>query len=211
LGVETIPSFAPNAVYTAIRFTNLLSGLHLIFVFIFHGVTSDGQQEASLFSNFADGSGFSDPRRKGMRQFAIMLICVLALMFAACGSGNNSNNVNGNWSASLMNTDGTPAFSFTTSLNQSNSTTITGTSLTFTTATPCFSSGGTETGGFTLTGSTGGMTTGNFELTIQSGTPSGNVLTLQGTDTNNVISGSWTLTGVTSGCTGSGTFTMNRM
>jgi hypothetical protein len=148
-----------------------------------------------------------------MRQLAIAMISMLALILGACGSGTggNSGNVNGSWTAALNNMDGTPALSFTTALSQSNSTVVTGTSLSFTTATPCFSSGGSATGGFTLTGNTGGMTTGNFELTIQSGTPSGNVLTLQGTDSNNTISGTWTLTGVTSGCTGSGTFMMTKM
>ena len=147
-----------------------------------------------------------------MRQFAIVTISMLALLLGGCGSGgNNSTNVNGTWTAMLTNSDGTPALSFTTALSQSNSTVVTGTSLSFSTATPCFSSGGSETGGFTITGNTGGMTTGNFELTIQSGTPSGNVLTLQGTDTNNSISGTWTLSGVTSGCAGSGNFSMTRM
>jgi hypothetical protein len=144
-----------------------------------------------------------------MKQFAIALAFSLAVILGACGSGN-SNNINGNWSATLTNPEGTPAFSFTTSLHQSNNTTVTGTNLTFSTATPCFTSISSETGGFTLTGNTSGMVTGNFELTVQSGTPSGNVLTMTGTVTNNTIAGSWTLTGVTSGCTGSGTFTMTK-
>jgi len=149
-----------------------------------------------------------------MRQFSIVMISVVGLMLGGCGSGSGSgnlNNVSGAWTATLTNTDGSTALSFNTALTQSNTTVITGTNLTFTSATPCFSSGGTETGGFTLTGSTGGMTTGNFELTIQSGTPSGNVLALQGTASNNTISGTWTLSGITSGCTGSGNFMMTKM
>ncbi|MGA8150991.1 MAG: hypothetical protein WB952_08585 [Terriglobales bacterium] len=147
-----------------------------------------------------------------MKRCAIAMISLLALMLVACGGGSgNSNNVNGNWTATLMDQEGTPALSFNTALSQSNSTLVTGTNLSFTTDTPYFSSGGTETGGFTITGDSGGVITGSFELTIQSGTPSGNVLTLQGTDTNNTISGTWTLTGLTSGCTGSGNFTMTRM
>jgi hypothetical protein len=144
-----------------------------------------------------------------MRQFAIVLISSLVLMLGACGSGS-SNNINGNWSATLTNPDGTTVFSFTTSLSQSNSTTLSGSNLTFSTATPCFSAISSETGGFTLTGNTSGVTTGNFELTVQSATPSGNVLTMTGTLSNNTITGSWSLTGVTSGCTGSGNFTMTK-
>jgi hypothetical protein len=144
-----------------------------------------------------------------MRQFAIALLCSISLLSGACGSGG-SNNINGTWSATLTNPDGTPGFSFTTSLQQNNNATITGTNLTFSTATPCFTSISSETGGFTLNGNTSGVTTGAFELTVQSATPSGNVLTMTGTLTNNTITGTWTLTGVTSGCTGSGNFTMTK-
>jgi len=38
----------------------------------------------------------------------------------------------------------------------------------------------------------------------------GNQLQLNGALHNNTINGTWTLTGSTSGCTGSGTFTMNK-
>jgi hypothetical protein len=55
-------------------------------------------------------------------------------------------------------------------------------------------------------------TKGSFQLAVQSGsTMTGNLLTLQGTVNNNVVSGTWTMTGVTSGCAGSGNFTMNKM
>ncbi len=144
-----------------------------------------------------------------MKRIAIVVISLLPLILVACGGGS-SNNVNGNWSATLTNPNAGPAFSFTTTLNQSNGTTITGSNLVFSTATPCFSSVASETGGFTLTGNTTGAVTGGFELTVQSGTPSGNVLTLAGTLTNKTITGTWTLTGVTSGCTGSGNFTMTK-
>lgn len=95
-------------------------------------------------------------------------------------------------------------------MTQNNGTNVSGTNINFTTSSPCFSTVSSETGGFTLSGNTNGVTTGSFELTIQSGTPSGNVMTLNGTLNNNTITGTWTLTGVTSGCTGNGNFTMNR-
>jgi hypothetical protein len=143
-----------------------------------------------------------------MHQVRLAFLTSLLLGIAACGG--SSNTINGNWTASLNSPDGSPAFSFTTTLNQNNGTTVTGTNLRFTTASPCFSSVGSETGGFTLTGNTSGMVTGAFELTVQSASPSGNVLTMTGTVANNTISGTWTLTGVTSGCTGSGNFTMTK-
>jgi hypothetical protein len=84
------------------------------------------------------------------------------------------------------------------------------TNLNFTTATPCFVAGSTATGGFTLSGNTNGVTSGGFQMTIQSAGSATNVMTLQGTVSNNTISGTWTLSGTTSGCSGAGTFTMNR-
>lgn len=144
-----------------------------------------------------------------MKWFSFCMILFSTMLLVACGGGNN-NNVNGNWTASLTNPDGSAAFNFTISLNQNNGTNVSGTNLTFTTQSPCFTSVSQETGGFTLTGNSNGVTTGNFEMTIQSGNPSGNVLTLTGTLSNNTITGNWTLTGVTSGCTGNGSFTMNR-
>jgi hypothetical protein len=145
-----------------------------------------------------------------MRNFGIVLVVAAGLILAACGGGSSTgaSTVTGNWTATLT---GTQDLSFSTSLMQNNGTAVTGTNLNFTTQTACFSSGGTQTGSFILSGNFNGDITGAFQLTITSGTPSGNVLTLQGTVKNNTIAGNWTLSGVTSGCTGSGTFTMNRM
>ena len=145
-----------------------------------------------------------------MKPFKIAIVLALGLVLAACGGGNSSSlgTVTGNWTATLT---GTPAFTFTTSLTQSSGTVVTGTNLSFTTSTNCFTSGGSQTGSFVLSGNFNGNVTGAFQLTITSGTPSGNQLVLQGTVNNNTISGTWTLTGVTSGCTGNGTFTMTKM
>src|SRR4051794_20368612 len=127
-----------------------------------------------------------------------------------CGtsSGNNNNAINGNWTASLTNPDGTEAFNFTTTLTSSGSTGVSVSNLSFTTSSPCFSGGTDASGGFTLTGTTNGVSSGGFQMTIQS-TPPGNTLTLNGTLNNNVISGTWTLSGLNSGCNGGGNFTMN--
>jgi hypothetical protein len=51
---------------------------------------------------------------------------------------------------------------------------------------------------------------GWFGMNVQSGSPGGNTLVLNGTVTGNAISGTWMLTGG-SGCTGSGHFAMTRM
>jgi hypothetical protein len=149
-----------------------------------------------------------------MRRLGIALLTAVSLFFVGCGGGNSapgSGNINGNWTAMLSDTSTTPIFTFTTSFHQSGGTDVAVTNFTFTTSSPCFVSGGTETASFVLSGNFSGDVSGAFALHIQSETPSGNVLALQGTVRNNTISGTWTLSGVTSGCTGNGNFTLNRM
>ncbi len=146
----------------------------------------------------------------------IWLVLASALIFStACGGGNSqtNNTVTGSWTAALSNPDGSPALAFTTSLKQnSGSSTVSVNNLSFTTSEGCFPGSSTATGAFVLSGDFNGQTKGSFQLTVQSGTTmSGNLLTLQGSVNNNTVSGTWTLTGVTSGCAGSGNFTMNKM
>ena len=144
-----------------------------------------------------------------MKHFGIAIVLAVGVILAACGgSSSASDTVTGNWTATLT---GTQDLTFTTSFTQSNGSTVTGTNLSFTTSTPCFTSGGSQTGSFVLSGNFNGNITGAFQLTITSGTPSGNTLVLQGTVNNNTIMGTWTLTGLTSGCSGSGNFTLTKM
>jgi hypothetical protein len=144
-----------------------------------------------------------------MKQFGIAILLALAVAMAACGgTSTNAGTVTGNWTATLT---GTENLSFTTSLMQNSGTAVTGTNLTFTTATPCFTSGGTQTGSFILSGNLNGGVSGAFQLTITSGTPAGNTLVMTGTVNDNTISGNWTLSGITSGCSGTGTFTFTKM
>ena len=146
-----------------------------------------------------------------MKLLGVVLLALVWLL-GACGGGDpRSGNINGNWTATLTDTDtSSPVFSFTTSFTQSNGMGLNVTRFTFTTSSPCFVSDQTETGTFALSGDFNGNVTGLFGLTIQSGTPNGNSLALQGSVKNNVISGTWTLSGVTSGCTGNGVFTITR-
>jgi outer membrane lipopolysaccharide assembly protein LptE/RlpB len=147
-----------------------------------------------------------------MKTLGTIFVLGIALVLAACGSNSNSNIINGNWTAALLNSSsgGSPIFNFTTTLTQSSGSSVSVTNLNFTTSSPCFASGSTATGGFTLSGNLNGVTSGGFQMNIQSTGSSTNLLTLQGTVSNNTISGTWSLSGTTSGCSGSGQFTMNK-
>jgi hypothetical protein len=146
-----------------------------------------------------------------MKQFAVAVLVAVGLVLIGCGSNNsNSANINGNWTASLVSGGNTPVFAFTTAMTENSDNSVTVTNFSFTTSSPCFQSNQTEAGSFTLAGNFNGNVTGKFGMTVQSGTPSGNLLTLTGNVNGNTISGNWTLTG-TSTCSGSGTFTMMKM
>jgi hypothetical protein len=148
-----------------------------------------------------------------MTRFGFVLPFALAVVLSGCGGGNSASgntNINGNWTATLNNTSSSPAFTFTTSLTQSSGADVTVANLSFNSESPCFISGASETGSFSVSGNFNGSVTGSFGMNLQSGNPSGNTLTLQGTLKNNAVSGSWTLTGVTAGCSGTGSFTMTK-
>jgi|SRR5579864_784293 len=147
-----------------------------------------------------------------MKQLWIILVLGTALALAGCGTNSSHDAINGNWTAALMssNNSSNPVFNFTVTMNQTSGSNLSITNLNFTTANSCFASGTTATGGFTLSGTFSGQTSGGFQMNVQSTGSSNNQLTLQGTVNNNTITGNWTLTGTTAGCSGSGTFTMNK-
>ena len=151
--------------------------------------------------------------RKTIRVMVLMLVGVT---LPGCGNSNSSNsstNVNGNWSASLIDSaSGSTAYSFTTTLTESNGSTISVTHFTITSGNgSCFTGPTTETGSFSLAGNFGGNVTGTFGMTITAQDTGGqNVLTLQGgVGPNNTVVGTWTVTG-SAACVGQGTFTLNK-
>jgi len=149
-----------------------------------------------------------------MKRIGFVILLGLMFMAAGCGGGSShgESEINGNWTATLLNTDGSEAFSFTTSLNASNgNSNLNISNFSFTTSGTCFSAPLSESGSFTFTGDFQGNVTGTLAMTVTSQLEAGssNVLTMQGAVNGSTISGTWSLTGVT-GCTGNGTFTMNR-
>jgi hypothetical protein len=148
-----------------------------------------------------------------MKKIGTAILMVALFAIAGCGSGSNSGNVNGNWSAVLTDANNNQAFTFTTSLVATNNgSSLTVSNFTFTTNSSCFVSGETESASFSLTGNFNGNVTGAFQLNVISGTPAGNTLTLTGTVTGNKTVGTWVLSAGSTGCaSGGGTFTMTKI
>jgi hypothetical protein len=97
-----------------------------------------------------------------MKQFAVAILLVLGLALAGCGSNNGSGNINGTWNATLLGTNNTTIFSFGTSLVTNSDGSLTITNFQFTSNSPCFVSGETETGSFSLSGTFNGNVSGSF-------------------------------------------------
>ena len=72
-----------------------------------------------------------------MKTLGTIFVLGIALVLAGCGSNsNNSNIINGNWTAALLNSSsgGSPIFNFTTTLTQSSGSSVSVTNLNFTTS-----------------------------------------------------------------------------
>lgn len=134
------------------------------------------------------------------------LTFVLGLVILLAGCGSNHSSINGTWTAALS---GTQQFNFTTTLTSISNNGLSVTNLTFNSQSPCFPGTSSATGAFVLSGTFNGVSAGGFQLTVNS-SGGGNQLEMNGTLANNTVSGNWTLSGTSSGCTGSGTFTMNK-
>jgi len=150
-----------------------------------------------------------------MKQSAVAVLLVMGMMMGSmsmvgCGMSANPANIDGVWKATLLDTNQSTVFTFGMSLIVNGDGTLAITNFQFNSNSPCFVSGETESGSFSLSGNFNGQVTGTLNFVVTSGSPAGNTLTLTGQANGNTISGHWTLTGGT-GCTGSGTFTMTRM
>ena len=145
-----------------------------------------------------------------MKKLALAMLIAFGLTFVGCSSTNSAANINGNWTATLTDTKGTQVFGFNTSFVQSSDGALTVSNFTFSTNSQCFVSGETESGTFALSGDFNGNVSGAFGMTVQSGSPSGNTLTLTGTVKGSTITGTWVLVGGTD-CTGTGNFTFTKV
>jgi hypothetical protein len=144
----------------------------------------------------------------------VVAAILLASSLALSGCGSNSRmmgNINGTWNATLSNS-GAETFAFVTNLTVNGDGSLGTSSLNITVNnTTCAFPTATETGTFTLTGNLNGQVSGKFHYVVSSTGTFVNTLTLDGTVTDGKITGNWTLTGTSSGCSGTGTFTMTPM
>lgn len=148
-----------------------------------------------------------------MRKITAFAVLAVSLILSGCGAGSHATgNINGLWSASLSNSQPSLAnvFTFMTNLTVNADGSLGTTSFNLTlNNTPCTFPTTTESGSFTITGNFSGQVSGKFQYLIMSTGVEVNTLTLNGTVQNGQIAGTWSVSGATANCEGTGTFTMN--
>jgi hypothetical protein len=156
-----------------------------------------------------------------MRFNRLPLVLALGLLLALLGCGNGNQvrpvNLSGNWTADMQKANGSTVFSFSSSINEVGNTVLNVSNLSFNPATSCFQSQVSASGIAQFSSSGYGYYTGGgvtaMSLTVKGLAAGGGTatLTLQGTaNPDNSVSGTWTLNGVSTSCSGSGAFTMTR-
>jgi hypothetical protein len=147
-----------------------------------------------------------------MNRIGAVLLLAASLALSGCGSNSKvSGNINGTWNATL-NSSGTETFAFVTNLTVNSDGSLATSSINITVNnTPCTFPTVTESGLFTLSGNFNGQVSGTFHYVVTSTGTSVNTLTLDGMVSGGQITGTWTATGATGGCSGNGTFTMTPM
>jgi hypothetical protein len=147
-----------------------------------------------------------------MKRIRVLVTLVLGLLLAGCSEGAHLQNIDGVWNAQLSNADGTSAFALQLVLTQAGGTQVNVTGLVFTVPASCFSTETSQNATFTRTGDVNGRLMGDFEMTVATMFPEeNNVLTLQGNVNGTMITGTWSLTGGTAPCNGSGDFQMSEL
>ena len=146
-----------------------------------------------------------------MKKSVTITLLGLGMIVSGCGSGSHApGNINGMWSATLSNTTFINDFAFLTNLTENADGSLGTTGFTISlNSTPCTFTATTESGTFTITGSSNGKVSGKFHYIVMSTGVEVNTITLDGTVKDGQITGNWTVSGATANCTGFGTFTMN--
>ena len=145
-----------------------------------------------------------------MKKAAAVVLLGVTLILSGCANSHATGNINGMWSATLLNSTSANTFAFMTDLTVNADGSLGTTSFTLTlNNTPCSFPTTTESGSFTITGNFNGQVSGKFHYVIMSTGVESDILTLDGTVSGGQITGTWTVSGAVGSCTGNGTFTMN--
>ncbi|MGP0019850.1 MAG: hypothetical protein ACLPHP_14860 [Candidatus Sulfotelmatobacter sp.] len=130
-------------------------------------------------------------------------LIVLGLTMVGCGSRNTGNSgINGNWTATLKNADGSIVYQFSATLTPGTGNTLNVSNLNVANSGQCLSSSEAASGSFIPTNAQFGMSMVGFAILSPD-------LSLQGELSGSTISGTWTLSGGgIAACAGNGTFTM---
>jgi len=144
-----------------------------------------------------------------MKSIAAVLLLAASVALSGCGSNSTVvGNINGTWNATL-NSSGTETLAFVTNLTVNSGGSLGTSSFNITVNnTPCVFPAVTESGLFTIGGNFNGQVSGTFHYVITSTGATVNTLTLDGMVSGGQITGNWTVTGASGGCSGTGTFTM---
>lgn len=144
-----------------------------------------------------------------MKSITAVLLLVASVALSGCGSNSTATgNINGTWNATL-NSSGTETFAFVTNLTVNSGGALGTNSFIITVNnTPCVFPVVTESGSFTISGNFSGQVSGAFHYVVASTGATVNTLTLDGLVSSGQITGTWTVSGATGGCSGNGTFTM---
>jgi hypothetical protein len=144
-----------------------------------------------------------------MKNIVAVVLLASSLVLSGCGSNSQgTGNINGTWNATL-NDSGAETLGFVTNLTVNSDGSLGTSSLNITVNnTTCVFPTVKETGKFTLSGNFSGKVSGQFHYVVTSTGTEVNLLTLDGTVSGGQITGTWTVTGTSGGCSGNGTFTM---
>jgi hypothetical protein len=145
-----------------------------------------------------------------MKSMAAILLLAASVALSGCGSNSTTvnGNINGTWNATL-DSSGTETFGFVTNLTVNSGGALGTSSINITVNnSPCVFPVTTESGSFTLSGNFNGQVSGAFDYVVTSTGATVNTLTLDGIVSGGQITGTWTVSGASGGCSGNGTFTM---
>jgi hypothetical protein len=144
---------------------------------------------------------------------SLRTIAALALGFTLAGCGASQvQKLDGTWDAQLFNTGGTPALTFTAVLAESGGTQVDMPIFALMVPSSCFPSETSRKATFTRARDRGRRLAGTIGMTVTTKFPvENNLLTLKGEVNDTLATGTWSLTGGTAPCNGSGSFQMNRL